>query len=92
MTYYRVKPEFDNVKADRNWNIFVGNELLTEKEAAEACRKFTLRNRAKSYPVNYVNRDTQDNFWKMFDKVEISCRKTYWFFGARFAMKEGAKA
>lgn len=92
MTYYRVKPEFDNVKADRNWNIFVGTELLTEKEAAEACRKFTLRNRTKSYPVNYVNKDTQANFWKMFDKVEISCRNTYWFFGARFEKKECAKA
>ena len=32
MKFYQVKREADNKKLDKNWNIFVGGELFTEKE------------------------------------------------------------
>lgn len=32
MRYYRVKPQYDNYKLSREYEIFVGNELLTETE------------------------------------------------------------
>ena len=32
MKFYQVKREADNKKIDKNWNIFVGGELFTEKE------------------------------------------------------------
>lgn len=31
MKFYQVKREADNKKLDKNWNIFVGGELFTEK-------------------------------------------------------------
>ena len=76
MTYYRVKPEFDNrarykfvghsnqkIRAD---GILIGGELYTGRE-----------------------RERIANADKFFDAVEIPKNKTYWFFGARFAVKEG---
>lgn len=32
MKFYQVKREADNKKLDKNWNIFVGGELFTEKK------------------------------------------------------------
>ena len=61
MTYYKVKPQFDNYRR-HDGSIWVANELYTATELA----------RFKASP-------------HMFDRVEVSKRKTYWFFGARFA-------
>ena len=32
MRYYRVKPQYDNYKLSRDYEIFVGTELLTEND------------------------------------------------------------
>ena len=32
MTYYRVKPRFDNYMLDHNGNFLIANEIFTEKE------------------------------------------------------------
>lgn len=70
MLYYRVKPEFDNVRRDKDFNIFIGNELYTPKELEKV-------------RATYNNR--RFNFDSIFEKVEISRKKIYFFFGARFA-------
>lgn len=44
MKYYRVKPEFDNYKMSKNYDIFVGNELFTEKELEKVKIKYANRN------------------------------------------------
>lgn len=72
MTYYRVKPEYDNranyryvgnsnVKIKRD-GILIAHELYTPRERERIAVKDSV-----------------------FDKVEISRKKVYWFFGARFA-------
>ena len=76
MIYYRVKPEFDNCNKDKNFGIFIGNELYTEKELIKVKRRY----------YNYYK--TVLNFDRIFERVEISKRRIYWFFGARFEIKE----
>ena len=71
MTYYRVKPEYDNFRLIKNHKycgILVGNELYTQKELVKSGILYCYR--------------VQPDF---FEKVEISRKKIYWFFGARFA-------
>ena len=74
MKYYRVKPEFDNVQFSVN-EFFVANELYTEKEIEKIRKKYNILY-AKVY-----------NFNKIFEIVEISKKRIYWFFGARFENK-----
>ena len=77
MTYYRVKPEYDNTRYTRTdkrtgrttWGGFlIANELYTlrelERMAENGCK------RLEPYK---------------FEPVEISKRRVYWCFGARFA-------
>ena len=45
MKFYQVKREADNKKLDKNWNIFVGGELFTEKEMEKYGRRWANRNR-----------------------------------------------
>ena len=45
MKFYQVKREADNKKLDKNWNIFVGGELFTEKEVEKYGRRWANRNR-----------------------------------------------
>lgn len=77
MTYYKVKPEYDNCRytridkrsGKRTWGGFlVANELYTLKEL-----KRMEENGCKGLEPY------------KFDPVEISKRRIYWFFGARFA-------
>lgn len=71
MTYYRVKPQYDNFRLIRDHKyhgILIANELYTDKELIKKSILFC-------YGV-------QPDF---FEKVEISRKKIYWFFGARFA-------
>jgi len=70
MLYYRVKPEYDNVRLlNRTTRAFdwvlAGNELYTEKE----WKRLVLR-----YRVSGV----------VCEPVQISKRKIHFFFGARF--------
>ena len=44
MKFYQVKREADNKKLDKNWNIFVGGELFTEKEMEKYGRRWANRN------------------------------------------------
>lgn len=72
MTYYKVRPEFDNATIDQN-HFLVENELITPAEL----RKLELRyNRYYRTPLNFM---------RMFDKVTVSKRDVYFFFGARYA-------
>ena len=68
MTYYRVKPEFDNFIYDKNFNFFIGKELYTAKEL------IIIRKAYNRKPI----------FDSIFEAVEISKNKIHWFFGARF--------
>ena len=86
MKYYRVKPQYDNYKLSRSFEILVGTELFTVKEWEKACVKWANRNtlhRGKNKAVTPVMKQA---FSCMFDVVEIPKNKTYWFFGARFEM------
>lgn len=88
MIYYRVKPEFDNVIVSKKFDILVANELYTVKE---------LRKLEKMYANkgNYTKTEKElegkarVKFYLMFEPVEISKRRIYWFFGARFEAKAG---
>ena len=86
MRYYRVKPQYDNYKLSWNYDIFVGNELLTETEYKKALLKYANRNRSRRATNPPSSRD-EIMFAEKFDIVEISKNKTYWSFGARFARK-----
>lgn len=83
MKYYRVKPQYDNYKLSRDFEIFVGNELLTETEYKKALLKYANRNNTRRAIISPSSRD-KAMFAEKFDIVEISKNKTYWFFGARF--------
>lgn len=83
MKYYRVKSQYDNYKLSRDFEIFVGNELLTETEYKKALLKYANRNNTRRAIIPPSSRD-KAMFAEKFDIVEISKNKTYWFFGARF--------
>lgn len=73
MTYYRVKPQYDNFRLYHNRKykgILIANELYTEKELVK--HNILLSRGVKS---------------EFFDMVEIPKTKIYWFFGARFENK-----
>ena len=86
MTYYRVKPEFDNRKLSKSYEILVKNELFTVKEWEKACNKWANRNNMHHDVIVEVTPGVKQAFGVMFDIVEVSKNKTYWFFGARFEM------
>lgn len=86
MKYYRVKSEFDNYKMSKNYDIFVGNELFTEKELEKVKIKYANRNNM-SRSIMSISATDEKNLMARFDIVEISKTKTYWMFGARFAQE-----
>ena len=81
MVYYRVKPQYDNITKYKRMNnskylvndgsILIGGELYTEKEYNRMIENYVFR-----IPVD-----------KLFERVEISKRRVYWFFGARFEVE-----
>lgn len=83
MIYYRVKPEFDNYKMSKNYDIFVGNELFTEKELEKVKIKYANRNNMKRSIMPLSTAD-EKILMSRFDIIEIPKSKTFWFFGARF--------
>ena len=87
MKYYRVKSEFDNYKMSKDYDIFVGNELFTEKELKKVKIKYANRNNM-GRSVLSISAADEKNLMERFDIVEIPKTKTYWMFGARFAQKE----
>lgn len=79
MTYYRVRPECDQVKRIRYSRypyrrfpegIFVANELYTATEL----NRFYI---------------PEDKVKYMFEEVIVKKTDTYWFFGARFEYGKG---
>jgi hypothetical protein len=86
MKYYRVKPQYDNYKLSRSFEILVGTELFTAKEWEKACIKWANRNTLHRGENKTVTPAIKQAFSRMFDIVEVSKNKTYWFFGARFEM------
>lgn len=76
MLYYRVKPEYDN----RQRFVFVGHSNLKVKPDGIliAHELYTPRERERLAVHD-----------KHFVKVEISRKKTYWFFGARLSNEKG---
>lgn len=87
MKYYRVKPEFDNYKMSKNYDIFVGNELFTEKELEKVKIKYANRNNTKRSIMSLSAAD-EKILMSRFDIIEIPKSKTYWMFGARFEIKD----
>ena len=72
MKYYKVKKQYDNYQKNSDFDIFVQNELYTEKEFEKVKNEYI---------------GNKDKLLKMFDIVEVSKRKIYWLFGARFEME-----
>lgn len=70
MLYYRVKDNCDNYPK----YVYVGSSKKVKQDGVlVGCELYTPAERKK-----IANAD------KFFEKVIISQRKTYWFFGARF--------
>lgn len=88
MKFYQVKREADNKKLDKNWNIFVGGELFTEKEMEKYGRRWANRNNMKRGTKIEYTQDLKSKFMRYFIEREIPKNKTYWFFGARFSFAE----
>ena len=84
MKFYRVKPEYDNVKLSKSWEILVGSELLTPAEYDKALHKYVNRNN-----MSRVSKEPTDadhvGFASKFDVVDVKKNQTYWLWGARFA-------
>lgn len=74
MLYLRVKPQFDNYRKNDKFDIFVGNELYTLKEFEKIKKEY--------------HRDKQE-LNNIFEYVNVSKKKIYWFFGARFSNDTG---
>lgn len=73
MLYYRVKPEYDGYSKFE----YVGNTYKVKSDSVLVGEElYTPAERKK-----IANAD------KFFEEVNISQRKTYWFFGARFEDK-----
>lgn len=88
MKFYQVKREADNKKLDKNWNIFVGGELFTEKEMEKYGRRWADRNNYdRDREMAYTKRQ-RELFMENFIEREIPKNKTYWLFGARFPFAE----
>ena len=87
MKYYRVKPEFDNYKMSKHYDIFIGNELYTEKELEKVKIKYANRNNI-TRSIMSISASDETILMSRLDIVEIPKSKTYWMFGARFEKKD----
>ena len=76
MLYYKVKPEWDQFVINKNFDILIENRLYTQKEYEKINDDFLKMKRG-----NVTLKDK-------FEIVEIPKTKTYFFFGARFAMED----
>lgn len=73
MRYYRVKPEYDNV-----------TKYTAKNNGAVKADGILVANELYT-PAEYNKLCKHLNGSWMFDIIDISRKKTYWFFGARFA-------
>lgn len=72
MLYYRVKPQYDNTKCF----VYIGHSNLKIKQEG------ILVGNELYTPKERERLAMKDEY---FEKVNISRKKIYWFFGARFA-------
>lgn len=70
MRYYRVKPQYDNYKLSRDYEIFVGTELLTETEYKKALLKYANRNNTRRATIPPSSRD-RAMFAEKFDIIRV---------------------
>ena len=71
MEFYQVKREADNKKLDKQWNIFVGGELFTEKEMEKYCKRWANRNRVnRGAKIEYTS-SLKKKFLENFIEREI---------------------
>lgn len=75
MLYLRVKPEADQFVIDKKHNILIANELYTVKEFEKIRYNFMKIGGAPS------------KLKDKFEYIDIPRKRTYFFFGARFAME-----
>ena len=73
MKYYRVKPEYDN-KSRMIWI----NDYTAKRDSIWIANELYTGKELEKY------KRSPADIMKMFDAVEISKRKIYWCFGARF--------
>lgn len=73
MKYIMIRPEYDNTHMFRN-EIFIGGELYTPKEWEKIRAKYPARGRSLD---------------RISVPVEVSRKKIYWSFGARFSPVTG---
>ena len=76
MLYYRVKPDMDN----RKKFVYTGGSTQKIKQDGLLVGNELYTPGERKHIANTD---------KFFEKVEISQRKIYWFFGARFALENG---
>lgn len=77
MLYMKVKESADNFVINKNFDFLVGNELYTIKEFEKIRNGFIAMGR---------NQETLND---KFDFVNVSKKKVYFFFGARFSNNTG---
>ena len=78
MIYYRVKSQYDNIRCF----VYVGHsKLKIRPDGILIARElYTPRERER-----LAMRE------EFFERVEVSRKKTYWFFGARFSNDTGVQ-
>lgn len=86
MKYYRVKPQYDNCKLSRSFEILVGTELFTGKEWEKACIKWANRNTLHRGKNKAVTPAVKQAFSRMFDIVEVS--PPNWQFSLKWRCKD----
>lgn len=88
MLYYQVTPAADNLRINKNFDILVGRELCTPREYEYKLLQFADMYGVTAHTADDVPRTIADLFRRNFNAVQVSRKKIYWFFGARFADNE----
>lgn len=92
MTYYRVKPEYDNAILYKpsttthsyvSAGVLIGNELYTPVEKMKLCSNACFVRDYSGRRTYILNTEAP-----CFEKVNISKNRTYRMFGARFEMED----
>ena len=74
MLYIMITPEGDNVRKNARGDIFIGGELYTVREWERIRAEY--------------HRDPEQ-LRGITRPVDVSKKRVYWFFGARFSAKTG---
>lgn len=88
MLYYQVTPAANNRRISKDFDILVGRELYTPREYEYKLLQFANMCGVTAHTADDVPRTIVDLFRRNFNAVQVSRKKIYWFFGARFADDE----